>query len=136
MSKQRSGERGDSLAEFALVLPVLLLILIAILDFGRAIYAYSVVAHSAREGARRGIILANDSNISPADEADIIAVAENAAVGLDRSQLQVTVPAPAEEETVEVLVRYTFDLVTPLIAEALGRTSLMLQSRATMYTGY
>ncbi len=114
--------------EFALVLPVLILILIAILDFGRALYAYSVVANCAREGARFAII-------HPDDTAGITAVVENAAVGLDPSRLSVTVSEPVTD-TVQVYVSYEFELITPLMARTLGSSELLLQSRATMYTGY
>lgn len=43
-------ERGVSLVEFALIAPVLMLILVGILDFGRAINAYVTVGNAAREG--------------------------------------------------------------------------------------
>lgn len=44
------------MVEFALILPVFLLVLVGIFDFGRAIYAYNNVANAAREGARTAII--------------------------------------------------------------------------------
>ena len=124
----RGRERGDGLVEFALILPVLMLILIAILDFGRAVFAYSVVANCAREGARFG-------TISPTDEAGIVAAATNAAVGLDAAQLTINVAHPTSN-TVQVVVSYGFELITPLMAQVLGGNSLMLSSTATMYTGY
>ena len=43
---------GQALVEFALVVPVLILLLFGILDFGRAIYAYNTIADAARDGAR------------------------------------------------------------------------------------
>ena len=44
--------RGQTLAEFALALPIFLFILMAIFDFGRAIYMYNGVSQAARELAR------------------------------------------------------------------------------------
>jgi Flp pilus assembly protein TadG len=137
-STPRYGERGQDLVEFALVLPVLLLILIAILDFGRAIYAYSAVASCAREGARRGIILADyDDDLSEADVDAIEARVKETAVAISvdpsRLTIQVTEPTP---ETVRVQVDYVFELLTPLVAEVIGRSSLVLRTQATMYTGY
>ena len=44
--------RGQTLAEFAIALPVFLFILMAIFDFGRAIYMYNGVSEAARELAR------------------------------------------------------------------------------------
>lgn len=45
-------ERGATLVEFALVTPVLILVLVACFDFARALNAYVTVANAAREGAR------------------------------------------------------------------------------------
>lgn len=45
-------ERGTTVVEFALVTPVLILILVASLDFARALNAYVTVANATREGAR------------------------------------------------------------------------------------
>ena len=44
--------RGQTLAEFAIALPVFLFILMGIFDFGRAIYMYNGVSEAARELAR------------------------------------------------------------------------------------
>ncbi len=128
VSRHQRCERGQGLVEFALVLPVLVLVLIAVLDFGRALYAYSVVANCAREGARFGII-------SPSDTAGIIATVHNAAIGLDVSQLAVTISEP-EGTSIQVQVHYSFDLITPLMELVLGSRSLTLHSSSTMYTGY
>jgi Flp pilus assembly protein TadG len=48
--------RGQGLVEFALVAPVFLLILLAIFDFGRGVFAYTSVSNAAREGARLAIV--------------------------------------------------------------------------------
>ncbi len=48
------NERGASLVEFALTLPLLLLVLVAAVDLGRAFYTYVAITNAAREGARFG----------------------------------------------------------------------------------
>jgi Flp pilus assembly protein TadG len=126
------SQRGQSLVEFALICLVLMAITIAILDLGRAVYAYSVVANCAREGARYGSIWLRDH---PGDAAAIENEVQAKAVGLDRSQLTVEVTYP-EQTTVRVSVSYNFELVTSLIADWLGGGSLTLASSATMYTVY
>lgn len=45
-------EGGATLVEFALVLPVVLLVIIGILDFGRAVTAYVTMSNASREGLR------------------------------------------------------------------------------------
>lgn len=53
-SKRRSGEQGAALVELALVLPLLLVVIAGIVDFGFAFQRYEVVTNAAREGARLG----------------------------------------------------------------------------------
>ena len=48
----RRRSRGQSLVEFALVLPMFLLLLFGIIDMGRYVYMNSVLSQAAREGAR------------------------------------------------------------------------------------
>ena len=60
---------GQSLAEFAITLPVLLLLLLGVLDLGRLFFAYIAVNNAAREGARYGAEF-------PYDTAGIINIAK------------------------------------------------------------
>lgn len=48
----RRRERAQSLAEFALIVPILLIIVFGIIDFGMGLRAYISVAQATREGAR------------------------------------------------------------------------------------
>jgi Flp pilus assembly protein TadG len=48
----RDDEHGTTLIEFALVVPVVLLLLVGCLDFARAVNAYVIVGNASREGAR------------------------------------------------------------------------------------
>lgn len=52
MSRQTRAERGASLVEFAIIAPLLLILLFGIIDTSRAIFAYTTVWSAAREGAR------------------------------------------------------------------------------------
>ena len=52
MSRSRRDDRGAAMVEFAIVLPVLLLILMGIIEFGRAYNAQVSIQAAAREGAR------------------------------------------------------------------------------------
>jgi len=63
------NEKGQTLAEFALVLPVMLLIMCAIFEFGRAVMTLNVVTGAAREGVRVGAI--SSSGFSQARQAAI-----------------------------------------------------------------
>jgi hypothetical protein len=50
------GSRGQTLVEFALVLPVFILMLFGMVDFGRFVYMNSVLSQAAREGSRLGSV--------------------------------------------------------------------------------
>ena len=50
--RARTRRRGQALAEFALVFPIAILIIIAVFDVGRAVFAYNGLTNAAREGAR------------------------------------------------------------------------------------
>jgi Flp pilus assembly protein TadG len=54
-TSRRRG-RGQALVEFALVIPIFLLMLIALFDLGRAVFAYNTLTNAAREGARTAAV--------------------------------------------------------------------------------
>jgi Flp pilus assembly protein TadG len=56
MRAAKRSERGASLPETAIVMGVVLALLFAIIDFGRAMYTYASVAQLARQGARWAIV--------------------------------------------------------------------------------
>ncbi len=62
--RHRLAERkGQSLVEFALVLPILLLIVVGILEFGLAFRTFQVVTNAAREGARTAVLRTTDAEV-------------------------------------------------------------------------
>ena len=54
--KRMVRERGAELIEFAFILPLILVILAAIWDFGRAYRTYQAITNAAREGARLAVV--------------------------------------------------------------------------------
>ena len=66
---RRDRTRGQSLVEFALILPILLILMLGIVDFGRAIFAYNAVSNGARSGARVAIVNQDIDDITAAVEA-------------------------------------------------------------------
>lgn len=53
----RRGQGGQTLVEFALAIPILLLLTVGIFDIGRGVFYFNALADCAREGARFGIVL-------------------------------------------------------------------------------
>lgn len=54
--KGRSAASGQGLAEFALIVPMFLMLMFGIVDFGRVIWARNSLENAAREGARYAIV--------------------------------------------------------------------------------
>lgn len=55
--------RGQALVEFALVIPLFLLLLLALFDLGRAVFAYNTLTNAAREGVRLAIVNQDEDTI-------------------------------------------------------------------------
>jgi hypothetical protein len=70
VNPRRNGRRdqGAAAVEFVLVLPVLLVILFGIIDFGRLMHAKLELAEAAREGARAAALVSVDEGRSTIDE--------------------------------------------------------------------
>lgn len=58
-SRGTPRQRGQSLVEFALVVPLMLMILVGLVDFGFAFYSHMTLSYASREGARVAAALAN-----------------------------------------------------------------------------
>jgi Flp pilus assembly protein TadG len=48
--------RGQTLVEFAIILPIFLLVLIGLFDMGRAVYAFNTISNASRQAVRVGIV--------------------------------------------------------------------------------
>ncbi len=64
--------RGQVMIEFALVLPVIVLILLGTMDLARAVYAYGVMSNAARDGAHWGSLRPS----TPAGDMDFAAITQ------------------------------------------------------------
>ena len=119
-NKGVTGERGQSLAEFVLVLPIFLILVFAIIDFGMGFHAWLTVTNSAREGARFGAVRAAASggcDQDPSTGADNIDCrVRETADSLDQAKLSVTTKNAqgTPGSSVVVKVDYDYDLITPI----------------------
>ncbi len=68
---KRSAESGASMIEFALILPILIVLLFGIIEFGILLYDKAVITNASREGARAGIVF-GDPRISSVEIEDIV----------------------------------------------------------------
>ncbi len=93
---RRSGrdDRGQAVVEFALTLPVLLLIIFGLFDLARAVWQENTLAYAAREGTRYAIVhgSASESPVSQASHAAVVDVVRDAAIGVPNITVTVTYP--------------------------------------------
>ncbi|MDH3297748.1 MAG: pilus assembly protein [Gemmatimonadota bacterium] len=123
---------GQALAEVAIALPILLLMLVGIWEFARAYQIQQVVVNAAREGARSAVLQNVDS-----DSATVITNGYLAGGGIGGATVTITDPDnTGDPTTVQVSVPYRFALIGPLIRLATGGSGgpgdITLQSQATM----
>ncbi len=125
--KSLSNEKGQSLVEFAILLPILLLLLMGILEFGIMLNSFLTVNNSAREGARLGIVSGSNTEISNL----IVNISPN----LDTENLIVNItPAEGSREsggTLTVEVIYNYQVIIPIISNILNDV-VVLKAQTSM----
>ena len=131
-ARRREGARGQGLVEFALVFPVMMVLLLAIFDVGRLVFAYNDITNAAKVGARVAIVDQGGSNARAAT------IRQATSLGLTNSDVTVTYlrsdlggacASPFELGCV-ARVKVTFDwtAITPIIGNILGPVSVTTES--------
>ncbi len=131
--------RGQSLVEFALVIPIFLLIVFALIDMGRLVYINNALAEGAREGTRWGSVLVRSQS-----------AAGRTAVGTYASNSLAAVPDPlvtvtclnGEDGVVKatcrpgdilvVRIESTVTMFTPILAQIVGPRPYTAISKTTV----
>jgi Flp pilus assembly protein TadG len=135
-------DRGVALVEFAMVLPLLCLLIFGVIDFGFMVNRDTLINNAAREGAREGTL--------NTDHSDIVDVVESSLSSLDFGNLTVTVTCRNADTTactsgeagfdadagsgdvVIVNVRYEYDWITPLPGFFTADDSVTLEKTVEM----
>lgn len=135
-----SRGRGQALVEFALVFPLIVVILLGVFDFGRYIFADNEVTNAAREGIRTAIVNQYEPDIRSRIRQQATAIdisvtpptcdADNVPPSADESGICIkfvdqknltTLCSPMYVGCVAVItVKYTFTPLTPVISRIVG----------------
>ena len=140
--KRRSqDESGAALVEFAVVIPLLLLLVMGIIDFGWLLANSNDIRHGAREAARQAAVNAGSVAAMGADACDAMDLA-NGTITIDFAQSDNTGNAATNEvgDTGSVTVTLTFDSLTnfldPLLPPTISTTAeVRLEQPATWSAG-
>jgi len=142
LRRGQDSSPGQTLVEFALIVPIFILVVMGVFDVGRAIYAYSTINNAAHEAVRLAIV---DQNT-----ADVRDEAVGRAVGVNVTPADVTVrwlsanytdvaPCNATPRfgcAVEVTVAYEFNAATPIINTVMGPIDLQGLARQPIERTY
>lgn len=146
--KKRSltrGERGQSLIELAVSLPVMILILLGTIDFGMAIFSYSILRDAAQEGALYGSFNPSNKaeienrarNISPRGDEEIFSSPVNlrdiTLINVDIKALGAFCQGATKgvANSVQVNVSYQYPLLMPFAGDVIGSDTIPLTGTAT-----
>jgi len=117
---RRLTERGAVAAEFALLLPVILLVLFGTIEFGMIMYSRELITNASREGARAGIV-----QVSPKPTAGAIttiATTYLTGTGIKPADVTITVTGAGgvNPATLTVTATYRYPWLIPYIPRVLG----------------
>ena len=124
------GQRGTAAVEFAIVLPVLVLLLFGTIEFGVLMYNQQVMTNASREGARAGIV-SQTPRLSDGEIAAVVTAycADHLVTfGVDNApvcQVARSGMAFGDDLTVDVTYNYTFLVLSNL---GFGPKTLMTQT--------
>ena len=119
--RSRRGQLGQSLAEFAMVAPIFLIIVFGIVDFSLGLKAWLTVTNASREGARVLVLGQTCTQVTTASK-DVAKGLAGVNVAITPSDCQ-----GAAGDPMTVSVSYTYNAVTPL-----GRFVTRLSGPITM----
>lgn len=137
--------RGQALVEFALVIPIFLLLLVAIFDLGRAVFAYNTLTNAAREGARTAIVNQyKPAIVARAKQQTAIVELNDPSVQVDFYQVNADGTPDTSTQCALVAVgclavvsfEATYEPITPLIGNILFKNGVTLTARAVLSVEY
>jgi Flp pilus assembly protein TadG len=126
--QQHKGQAGQQIVEFALVLPILLMVLLGVLDLGRSFYTYVELTNAAREAARYTAV-----NNIPASSTQVTQEFSSVS-GCVGGTLTLTGAGGGRGNPYTVTVTCQFHLLTPFMGNLVGAgasNNITIHSNAT-----
>ena len=139
----RRRRRGQALVEFALVIPIFLLVMVAMFDLGRAVFAYNTLTNAAREGVRLAIVNQDTASIiARAKSQTAIVELSNPSVDISFKQVDADGTMGGNCSPVAVgcvaIVNFeaTYRPITPLIADILFKNGVTFTATSVLSVEY
>jgi len=121
-------QRGETIIEFAMVLPILLLVLFGITEFGRAIMVSNILSTASREGARLFIRYPSPGPSETISRIDTVLVAAR----LKLAKRSITIDSTSVTDCVKVTIAYNFEVLSGKILDFLGPRTWVLKGTTVM----
>ena len=116
--KRSSDESGAAAVEFALILPVLILMILGMIEFSRAYNVQISLSNAAREGAR--VMAIYDD--APLARSSAIAAAPSLNPALTSGEISVSPAACTSGQTVKVTIKHSLPLITDYFGVSIPMT--------------
>jgi hypothetical protein len=156
--RRARNDRGTTIVEFALVLPIFFLLVLGIFDFGRYFFVDHTLQYATREGMRLALVgrTLTDGNGNPMSrEASIIqTIKDNASLAVDPSDPSLSIyifqigsdysdpgnwqtfvgdgaNAGGGGDNMRVRTRYTYEFMTPLIGAFFTGGKILVEAQGT-----
>ena len=123
---RRTGAKGQALVEFAVVVPLLMLLILGLFEFGRIYNAKLVVTQAVREGARRAVVMTGATQAAKEAAAKTQAVtstqayASSVGVALTVNTPTLVTVTGDTNKAIVVSAYYDVPLVIPTLGTILG----------------
>ncbi|MBN1811298.1 MAG: pilus assembly protein [Anaerolineae bacterium] len=127
MASNRDRPCGQSLVEVALALPILLMLMLGLLDFGRAYYALVTLSDAASEGAMAAAARQDFDEV----ERRVRSAESTALVPMDAIAVEMSPGPYAVGSGIVVTTTYELQLLTPFVNGLVGSGELTLRRQAT-----
>lgn len=140
-SPTRSRESGQGLAEFAMTIPILILVIVAIFDLGRGVFVYNSVTNGAREAVRLAIVNQTQASVIQRGVSQV-AIAETGSPNITVAYRRATPNADPELNAVctpiqiGCLAVVTFETdyqpITPLVKQIVFSSGVKLVAKSVL----
>jgi Flp pilus assembly protein TadG len=137
MKRTRTVARGQALVEFALILPIFVLLLVGLFDLGRVVFINNSVSEAAREGARWGAV--QNRSVDSTGRDGIAQHVLDGLTGVPTPTVTVscvrngsTVSLCSSNDVLVVNVTTPVPLVTPLLDRLIGVPTIASTSKVTV----
>ncbi len=121
--KMMRFKKGQAMVELAIILPVFILLIVGIIDFGRYVLDFSMLNNAVREGTRYAVV---QKGLSSSNDAAIRAVISQKITISDYNPSSPIITYPASK--IKISISYNYSPITPGMNLIFGAIPINVQS--------